>query len=136
MVDECKNLDAIVFVADLAIHNAYSADGSVGDEWNKTLLRFRHICKLPWLARKDIVIIFLNVEELSRKSSNVHDPSRAHKNIQTRTADDIKKRFTSLDKNELREIHVIFAENEVRAKNLEALERVVKQILSKKATAA
>ena len=136
MADECEDLHAILFVADLAIYGVISADGSPVDEWNDTLLRFRHICKLPWLAEKDIILFFLNWEELSRKPPNMPAPSHTHKDYHLNTTDEIIKLFVSYNEDESRKIYVFFADDNVKAKNLEAFEKIVEQILSKRVISA
>ena len=136
MADECEDLDAILFMADLATYGTNSADGSLVDEWNDTLLRFRHICKLPWLAEKDIILFFLNLEELSRKLPNVFAPSHTHKDSHVRTADEIIEMFASCNEDESREIYMFSADDDVRSKNLGAFESLVEQILRKRAISA
>lgn len=136
MADECEALDAILFMADLATYGIDSADGSLVDEWNDPLLRFRRICKLPWLAEKDIILFFLNFEEFSRKPPNAPTPSHAHKDSHVTTADEITKMFVSSNEDESRKIHVFFIDDNVRAKNLEAFENTVERILSKRAMSA
>ena len=136
MADECEILDAVLVTVDLAIYSTYSTDGSPVDEWEDTLQSFRRICKLPWLAEKEIVLIFLNLDKLSKKRLSVHVPSHKNRDRHPWTANEIVQTFLSLDEDDSREIHVIFADNEVRAKNLECFERAMERILSKKATAA
>lgn len=75
MADECDDLDAILFMVDLAVYTTYSTDGSLVDEWDNTLQRFRHFCKLPWYAEKDIILVFLNFDKFSKNSSKLHSPS-------------------------------------------------------------
>lgn len=136
LTDQCEDLDAVLFVVDLDTSNTCSADGSVVEEWDDILLHFRRTCKFPWLAKKDIILILLNVKKLSCRSPDVQPSGPAHRDSHVRTADYIKNRFASLNEGKSREIHVIFAENEIHAKNLEIFQKIVKQILSKKSTAA
>lgn len=136
MADECEKLDAVLVTVDLANYRTYSADRSPVDEWEDTLQNFRRICKLPWLAEKEIVLIFLNLDKLSNKRPSVHVSSHTSRDRHPWTANGIVQTFSSLNEDESREIHVIFADNEVRAKNLECFERAMERILSKKATAA
>lgn len=133
MADECEDLDAIFFMADLATYKIHPNDGSFADEWDNNLQRFRRFCKLPWYTEKDVILLFLNIDKLSMKPLNVHASSHKHENSHARTVDDIVKSFVSLNKDESREIHVIFADNDDKAKNLESLDGVMKLILSKKA---
>lgn len=133
---EFDGLDAIIFMADMAIYKTRSADGAVVDEMDHTLQDFRRVCKFGWLAERDIILFFLNVGEYSAKSSKAHGPRHKYGDHGRSTADDIVKRFVSLNEDESREIHVIFADNDERAKNLECLDGAVGRILSKKAIAA
>ena len=136
MAYECETLDAVLFTVDLAICITYSTDGSTVDEWEDTLQNFRRICKLPWLAEKEIVLIFLNLDEFSNKRLSVHVPDHKHRARHPWTANELVQTFFSLHEDDSREIHVIFADDKVRGKNLECFERAMEQILSKKATAA
>lgn len=136
MADECEDLDAILFKVDLATYDTYSVGSSIADKWNDTLLRFRHICKLPWLAEKDIILFFLNLEELSCKPPNVPGASHTHRDSHVITLDEIIEMFASHNEDESREIYVFFADDNVRAKNLEAFKRLVEHILSKRVISA
>lgn len=130
MADECEDLNAVLFIVDLAVYNTYSTDGSLEQDGDDTLERFRRHCKLPWLAEKDIILVFLNLKKLSNKALNVHTPRHRNRENHMRKADDIVERFVSLNKGDYRQIYVIFADNDNRAKNLDCLENAMKQIMS------
>ena len=131
--DEFEDLDAIFFIADLAIYSTYSTNDSLWDDWNSTLHRFRRVCNFAWLAEKEIVLVLMNNDKLSNKRLNIHASGSKQEGNISKTIDDIIKRFVSLNDSPSRKIHVILADNDDRAKNLESLDGAVKQILSKKA---
>ena len=131
MADECEDLDALLFMADLTVDNTYSADGSLVDEWADTLQRFRRFCTLPLLAEKDI-ILFLNTEKSSNKSSKLHSPSYKQEESHERSIDNFLESI-ALNADESRKIYVMVADNDESDKNLAFLEAAVEVILSKKA---
>lgn len=131
--DEFEDLKAILFMADLAICKSHSTDGALVDEFDSTLQRFHRVYKLPWLAKKDIILIFLNIDKFSQKSPNVRTASNKQEETLSKTTDAIVNQFVSLNEVESRQIHVIIADKEESAKNLECLEGAVERILSKKA---
>ena len=129
---ECGQLDAIIFVIDLAICNSDLVDNSTMDTWEETLQRFVRVCKQPWLVGKDVLLLFKNLEKLqpsTQAPSFKDDPTRAG------TVDAIIDRFRSLNEDESREIYILF-DNKVRASNLEGLHQVMKPIMRKKELSA
>lgn len=65
--DEFENLEAILFMADLAICNSHSAHHALVDKFDKILQNFRRVCTFPWLAKKDIILVILNIEDQLNK---------------------------------------------------------------------
>lgn len=109
MADECENLDAVLFMADC---NTYFADSSLENEWDNTLQRFRLFCKFPWLAEKDIILVFLNIDKFPIEPLDGHALRHSKQNnyAETATRGDIINRFCSLNEDDSREIYAICAE--------------------------
>lgn len=135
MADECENLDAVLFMADC---NTYFADSSLENEWDNTLQCFRRFCKLPWLAEKDIILVFLNIDKFPIEPLDGHvlRHSKPNDYAETATRGDIINRFCSLNEDDSREIYAICVENDTRAKNLDMFENAVQLILNKKTKSA
>ena len=133
LVYECEQLDAVFFMVDLAICNPDLADNSALDGWEETVQRFARSCKQPWIVGKDIVLVFLNVEELQ---PSVPAPSFKGETAHKEKSNAIVEKFCSLNEDESREIYIIFANNKRRASNLEGLDEVMKIVMRKKKISA
>ena len=130
--DELEGLDAMIFMVDLAVLNAH---GAFLDEFD-TLQRFRRVCNSIWLAEKDVILVLLNIDKLSNNSPIVSAHDYKEEESQAQVADTVVNRFLSLNQDESRKIHVIFADNDDSSKNLECFEGAVQQILERKTVAA
>ncbi|CAF9942098.1 hypothetical protein IMSHALPRED_003202 [Imshaugia aleurites] len=130
--DELEGLDAMIIMVDLAV---FTAHGAFLDEFD-TLQRFRRVCNSIWLAEKDVILVLLNIDKLSNKSPIVSAHDYKEEESQAQVADTVVNRFLSLNQDESRKIHVIFADNDDSSKNLECFEGAVQQILERKTVAA
>ena len=130
--EESEELDAILFIAEPGLYKTHHTTGARMDEWDNTLQRFRFVCDLPWLAKKDILLVFSNIKKLASKPFDFPF-SNCEGDHPGEAIDDVVTRFLSSGENGSRKIHVILADDHDTTRNLSCLDFYMQMILNKKA---
>ncbi len=130
--EESEELDAILFIAEPGLYKTHHTTGARMDEWDNTLQRFRFVCDLPWLAEKDILLVFSNIKKLASKPSDMLFPN-SEGDHHGEAIDNVVTRFLSSGENGSRKIHVTLADDRDTTRNLSCLDFYMQMILNKKA---
>ena len=126
-----EGLQAILFIADLELHNDHLTYSLSLQDLDSTLERFRLVCEIHSFAQKDIILAFPNIKLLAG-----HLPISIYGCIikEQTTLKDIVDGFVSINNNKSREVHVIFTKDGNRAGSLDYFEIAMQLILKKKKT--